>query len=428
MPRSRRHSEALIAALVLLSASWALAPPAEAQELRGGLQLGTEAGYLTNTYLDPSMPLWSPGVHTGYGAVSPTGWLAWAGHRSSAHVATMGRFTTYQNGMPATAYGRAHFRADRAIGSSLKLGFDGGGSLVDGDVNQYAWNVLPFASWRPSFRTNITARLGLISQHTETPTSDNWQSSSLLAGLEAERWLGLRTSMKAGIHASQTQMTEEHATRGLGGNMSLSHRFRGGPSLRAEIGLEQYGYHVATETETRRGPFSPTTPETVGHSDLLWRAALSGEWPITHRWTLLGRSAAVQFNSSGVDEAVQDVQFSLGFRVSLQGSIYEPEEETPVWAQEGETVHFRFLYEGDGELYLVGDFNNWDEPGAPLTDRGGDIYTAQLELEPGAYQYRVRIKGDDEDDWLPLPEHALSARDDYDGKNGLLIVEPDASN
>jgi hypothetical protein len=46
-------------------------------------------------------------------------------------------------------------------------------------------------------------------------------------------------------------------------------------------------------------------------------------------------------------------------------------------------------------VYLVGEFNNWDPTVTPMPRRKGGIYRTMLELEPGReYQFRYLVNGE----------------------------------
>lgn len=52
--------------------------------------------------------------------------------------------------------------------------------------------------------------------------------------------------------------------------------------------------------------------------------------------------------------------------------------------------------EGAEEVYLVGDFNNWDERATLMEKKKGDRFTITLDLELNReYQYRYLINGKD---------------------------------
>ncbi len=57
--------------------------------------------------------------------------------------------------------------------------------------------------------------------------------------------------------------------------------------------------------------------------------------------------------------------------------------------------------EGAHDVYLVGDFNNWDEHATKMDKKRGNRFTVTLDLEPNReYQYRYLVNGKEwHNDW-----------------------------
>ncbi|MFW5709286.1 MAG: isoamylase early set domain-containing protein [Chloroflexota bacterium] len=72
--------------------------------------------------------------------------------------------------------------------------------------------------------------------------------------------------------------------------------------------------------------------------------------------------------------------------------------------QNGKVIKVTFethrLPEAD-EVFLVGDFNDWNETADPMKKRKKDgCFTASLKLEPGReYQFRYLVDGEWHNDW-----------------------------
>lgn len=77
-------------------------------------------------------------------------------------------------------------------------------------------------------------------------------------------------------------------------------------------------------------------------------------------------------------------------------------------------------YAGEEKLYLVGDFNDWDQQAQPMRrNREGDWATT-LDLEPGRqYEYRYRA---DERTWHNDPKADAYVRNPYGSQNSLVIT------
>ncbi|HOO59230.1 MAG TPA: hypothetical protein PLF44_01360 [Candidatus Mcinerneyibacteriales bacterium] len=67
------------------------------------------------------------------------------------------------------------------------------------------------------------------------------------------------------------------------------------------------------------------------------------------------------------------------------------------------------------QVSLVGDFNQWGEPGIPMTETQSGEWTVTLKLEPGSYRYLFSVDGGA----VPDPRSALLA-DPY-GRDVSLV-------
>lgn len=50
------------------------------------------------------------------------------------------------------------------------------------------------------------------------------------------------------------------------------------------------------------------------------------------------------------------------------------------------------------EVFLAGDFNNWDEHSLPMIKREDGVWELAQELKPGEYQYKYLVDGNWETD------------------------------
>lgn len=70
------------------------------------------------------------------------------------------------------------------------------------------------------------------------------------------------------------------------------------------------------------------------------------------------------------------------------------------------------------EVVLTGDFNGWSPEGIPLHHDGRDEWYAPLELEPGDYQYRLRVDGE----WRDNQEATRKVPNSFGTENCILTV------
>ncbi len=71
-------------------------------------------------------------------------------------------------------------------------------------------------------------------------------------------------------------------------------------------------------------------------------------------------------------------------------------------------------------VFLAGSFNSWSSQSTPMTDADGDgVWTAQVSLGPGEYQYKYVVDGDR---WVQDPLNREGAPDNHGGNNSVLRI------
>ena len=70
------------------------------------------------------------------------------------------------------------------------------------------------------------------------------------------------------------------------------------------------------------------------------------------------------------------------------------------------------------EVYLAGSFNDWDLQAHPLGKGEGDLWTTQLDLEPGEYEYLFVVDGE----WWEDPASARRTPNPHGSPNSVLTV------
>ena len=81
----------------------------------------------------------------------------------------------------------------------------------------------------------------------------------------------------------------------------------------------------------------------------------------------------------------------------------------------------KFIYHGKPgeEVYLAGEFNNWNPKSLKMEDKGGGIYVVELSLPPGRYQYKFVVNGN----WIRDEKNPLTAPDGFGGLNSVIEVK-----
>jgi 1,4-alpha-glucan branching enzyme len=73
---------------------------------------------------------------------------------------------------------------------------------------------------------------------------------------------------------------------------------------------------------------------------------------------------------------------------------------TVVRKTDGGRIEFRFVRPAPGPVYLVGDFNDWNDGSHPMKQEEDGTWFLSLELPPGEYAYKFFSSGD----WFNDPE------------------------
>ena len=69
-------------------------------------------------------------------------------------------------------------------------------------------------------------------------------------------------------------------------------------------------------------------------------------------------------------------------------------------------------------VYLAGEFNQWNPTAKKMAFKGG-VYTAQIKLAAGSYQYKFVIDGT----WCADPENVNSVPNDQGTFNSVITVK-----
>ncbi|MBD3349719.1 MAG: hypothetical protein GF400_11070 [Candidatus Eisenbacteria bacterium] len=100
-------------------------------------------------------------------------------------------------------------------------------------------------------------------------------------------------------------------------------------------------------------------------------------------------------------------------------------EERSTGEQEGgesrarEEVELEARFAGAEEVYVAGDFNNWEPEADRLEEVEDGVFRITLDLLPGTYEYKFVVDGA----WKEDPDNPNSVPDPYGGNNSVLTVE-----
>jgi len=82
-------------------------------------------------------------------------------------------------------------------------------------------------------------------------------------------------------------------------------------------------------------------------------------------------------------------------------------------------VQFEFLAPEEKEVYLAGNFNNWDANTHPMKKDKKGIWKITLSLKPGRHEYRFLADGNWEND----PSCCDCVQNEFGSQNCVRIVE-----
>jgi len=82
-------------------------------------------------------------------------------------------------------------------------------------------------------------------------------------------------------------------------------------------------------------------------------------------------------------------------------------------------VQFEFLAPEAQEVYLAGDFNNWDSSANPMKKDRKGIWKATVSLKPGRYECRFLVDGN----WVNDPACSCCVANEFGSQNCVKIVE-----
>ena len=82
------------------------------------------------------------------------------------------------------------------------------------------------------------------------------------------------------------------------------------------------------------------------------------------------------------------------------------------------SVEFKLVAPDAKEVYLVGEFNDWNASQYRLRRYKHGTYKKKLQLKPGRYQYLFLVDGE----WLTDPEHLEKTPNPFGSENSVITV------
>lgn len=404
---------------------------ANSQNVEGFLSLDSGIGYTSNTFLNPFINEWNRTDLVSYSSVSPSGQMLWNTRNFSGDLSTGYVYQPFFDDRTNWSgfYGNSNVRY--RLNSKWMTEVQVSGSQFSSTFDRSLVSILPSLTWSPSFFTRVRARAGssfrsysnLEATDGQTEFSDRLD----LYGLEVETWPSFNWRLRAGFNGNFSEDLVGNHTLSLGLERIIRQNWR----LSFQAATDRYTTEVVTTTggggtPPIGGPSGGGEEIVTEDSDRLIRTGVSLSRTFFERLTATASLSHVHFLPSE-QESISDIQTAINFRYSFPVSRFMSSRKkniNPKWSEEGGGVVFVSVnYRGDGDLYLVGEFNNWERPGIPLSRQTERRYAAQLELESGIYEYKILRVTNGEEDWIDLSNDAMTVSDGFGGENGLIYID-----
>ena len=285
--------------------------------------------------------------------------------------------------------------------------------------------VQPVLSFSPSLFTRVNLKAG--SSFRKLNFEDQADASGFDQfnnyALELETWPTFRWQLKVGVFGDLNNPAES-----LGARASSDINLHRNWDINLRTGIERYRFQIMTEGGGGGGfppggnPGNQTT--TTEEADILYRISAGVKYRINSILEASVSTDYLNYYSTVTEESVSDVHASIGFRVTLfNGSRHTDEANVELRQNAKQTILLNLKYNGEGHLYILGDFNDWQKPGISLVKQRRNRYAAQLSLDSGAYEYKILLVEGDAEKWLELSEDTFTVNDGFGGENGLIIID-----
>lgn len=399
------------------------------QNLETIFSVESRAGYSTNTYLHPFVNEWDSSDDGAFARVLPSAQLFWgsSGFTAEGSVGYLYESIFDSRNSWNGAFGSARLRY--RFTESLSAGVEASGSRMSSAFTKQNFSVLPDVTWSPSLFTRIQAKAGSsfrkysgLAGEGAGDFSDRFE----LVGLEIEHWPTLRWKIQgSGYGLAGENLINNHSLA-----LSLSRLIRQKAGITLSASINRYTNNFAVSPETGGLPLGPGQPgredEMIEQTDRLLRSGITVSFPIAGNVTGSGTVGHHTF-WAGNGESRSDIATTVGIRYSVSRSnLFNRRHNRlePEWEKRtNDAVVVSVNFSGNGDLFLTGEFNDWERPGVALSRQNQKRLAATVELEPGIYEYKVILIRDGEESWVELSDDTMTVSDGFGGTNGLIFIE-----
>lgn len=399
------------------------------QNVESVFSVESRAGYSTNTFLHPYVKEWDTSDDGAFARVIPSAQLFWnrSGYSAEGSVGYLHDSIFDNRNSWGGVFGVA--RLQYKMTGSVSAGVEARGSRMTSEFSKQSVSVLPQIRWSPSIFTSIKARGGSIFREYSgigegdgTHFSDRYD----LMGIEVEHWPSLKWQIRGTGYGPVGERLIDNQSVSLSFRRLISREM----SVSLNFSASRYTNRFDLTTEAGGLPIGPAQPDTGGEmieqTDQLLQSGLHVQFPLFGNITGSG-TAGIQTFRAGNGDQRSDIAASIGLRYSISGSTLfnrQKDRLEPAWTRrKDEAVVVTVEYGGDGQLYMTGDFNDWQRPGVAMSRQKRKRYAAQLELDPGMYEYKVVLLEDEKEVWVELSNETMTVDDGYGGLNGLIFIE-----
>ena len=389
------------------------------------LFLDGRTGYTSNTYLNPMLSEWSRENTTGYATITPIGNIFLSKGQFSVDLTSGGAYSQFTDERDAWSSLFILLNSNYRINERWGLGVETGGSSYSMQSDRSVYWVQPVLSFSPSLFTRVNLKAG--SSFRKLNFEDQADASGFDQfnnyALELETWPTFRWQLKVGVFGDLNNPAES-----LGARASSDINLHRNWDINLRTGIERYRFQIMTEGGGG-GVFPPggnpgNQTTTTEEADILYRISAGVKYRINSILEASVSTDYLNYYSTVTEESVSDVHASIGFRVTLfNGSRHTDEANVELRQNAKQTILLNLKYNGEGHLYILGDFNDWQKPGIPLVKQRRNRYAAQLSLDSGAYEYKILLVEGDAEKWLELSEDTFTVNDGFGGENGLIIID-----
>jgi len=407
---------------------------AKAQQWQSFASVESRVGYSTNSYLNPFWADWDSSAESAYNFTSAILQSYW--NQQSHSLSLTGGFVyepifdLQQNWKGILAVADYHYR----FSNDWSAGLEAGASYFSASYRRkIAW-IQPKITWFASPFTLFRLKSGFnFKDYNNYEQTDTGPQRYDLFGIEMETWPTYNWQFSAGLYGSMAALPD--ITESFNSNAGISYNFKSGASAGLNLRFQQYQSSITEEIQNGGngggppvgGPSNPnqsTTTVTTYYTDSIFQTGAEGSYPLNQNFSVFAAADMLFLNSETSGSRQTDFELSGGIRYSFEPRIFRGKGAIePNWRIRQNMQEVVIPYAGEGRLYLVGEFNNWNKAGIPLREQSENKYVAKLKLNSGAYEYKVlRMKGDTQE-WLPFSNEIYTVDDGFGGENAMLLVQ-----